>query len=268
MRAAFLILALGLWTGLLLPVQLLAVVVGSRLARVIPALYHRGNCRIIGLEVRRTGPPPTPAPALYVCNHASYLDILALSTLLDASFVAKAEVLGWPLFGVLAKAVNTIFVERKASRSGGQRAQMRARLEAGGSLILFPEGTSSDGNRVLPFNSTFFSLAETPINGQPLAVQPISVAYTHYNNLPMSRRDRPYLAWYGDMGLGTHLWQLLCRGPATVEVRFHEPMTLSDGSSRKSLAGACERVVAKGVSEALSGRVAPPLPAAPAGQPA
>ncbi len=70
------------------------------------------------------------------------------------------------------------------------------------------------------------------------------------------------------MGLGAHLWQLLCRGPATVEVRFHEPMTLSDGSSRKSLAGACERVVAKGVSEALSGRIARPLPAAPAGQPA
>ena len=268
MRAAFLSLALALWTGLLLPMQLLAVVVGSRLARVIPALYHRGNCRIIGLEVRRAGAPPAPAPALYVCNHASYLDIMVLSTLLDASFVAKAEVSGWPLFGVLAKVTNTIFVERKASRSGGQRAQMRARLEAGGSLILFPEGTSSDGNRVLPFNSTFFSLAETPVNGQPLAVQPISLAYTHYNNLPMSRRDRPYLAWYGDMGLGTHLWQLLCRGPATVEVRFHEPMTLSEGSSRKSLARECERMVAKGVSEALSGRVAPPLRAAVAGQPA
>ena len=235
-RAAVLAIVLILWTLLLLPLQLFSVIVGLRLQRLIPRLYHRGNCWLLGLKVRRIGASPAAAPTLYVANHASYLDILVLSTLLDASFVAKAEVAGWPLFGVLAKSVNTIFVERRASRSGGQRDQMRTRLEEGRSLILFPEGTSSDGNRVLPFNSTFFSLAELSVNGTPLSVQPISVAYTRYNHLPMSRRERPYLAWYGDMGLAGHLWDLLCRGPATVEVYFHAPLELGDGDSRKRLA--------------------------------
>jgi len=243
-----------LWTLTLLPLQLLFVLVGSRLQRLIPRLYHRGNCWLLGLEVQRSGSPPLPAPALYVANHASYLDIIVLSTLLDASFVAKAEVAGWPLFGILAKSVNTIFVERRVSRSGGQRDQMLARLEEGGSLVLFPEGTSSDGNRVLPFNSTFFSLAEVSVKGRPLSVQPISVAYTAYNHLPMSRRERPYLAWYGDMGLASHLWDLLCCGPATVEVCFHPPLMLGDGDSRKILAKRCERLVTGGVSALLSGR--------------
>jgi 1-acyl-sn-glycerol-3-phosphate acyltransferase len=253
-RAAMLAIVLILWTVLLLPLQLVFVVTGLWLQRVIPRLYHRVNCWLVGLEVHRTGAPRAEPPALYVANHASYLDILVLSTLLDASFVAKAEVAGWPLFGVLAKSVNTIFVERKASRSGGQRDQMRQRLESGGSLILFPEGTSSDGNRVLPFNSTFFSLAELSVNGAPLTVQPISLAYTRYNHLPMSRRERPYLAWYGDMGLAGHLWDLLCRGPATVEVFFHPPIELGDGSSRKVLAKRCEHLVTGGVSDLLSGR--------------
>ncbi|MDP6953376.1 MAG: 1-acyl-sn-glycerol-3-phosphate acyltransferase, partial [Alphaproteobacteria bacterium] len=100
-RAAMLAIVLILWTVLLLPLQLVFVVTGLWLQRVIPRLYHRVNCWLVGLEVHRTGAPRAEPPALYVANHASYLDILVLSTLLDASFVAKAEVAGWPLFGVL-----------------------------------------------------------------------------------------------------------------------------------------------------------------------
>jgi 1-acyl-sn-glycerol-3-phosphate acyltransferase len=250
---------------LLLPVQMLAVVTGSRLARVVPALYHRGNCRLVGLDIEYSGAPPAPPPALFVANHASYLDILVLSTLLDATFVAKAEVAGWPLFGLLARLVNSVFVERRPSRAGTHRTEIRRRLESGRSLILFPEGTSSDGNRVLPFNSTFFGAAEAPVNDWPVAVQPISIAYTRCNNLPMSRRERPYLAWYGDMDLAGHLWQLLCRGPVTVEVRFHAPLEAEAFGSRKALAAACQRMVAEGVSALLGGQ--PSRPVAPAALP-
>jgi 1-acyl-sn-glycerol-3-phosphate acyltransferase len=265
LSAALRALGLGLWTVLLLPVQILAVATGSRLARVVPALYHRGNCRLVGLEVKRSGAPPAPPPTLFVANHASYLDIVVLSTLLDASFVAKAEVAGWPLFGLLARLVNSVFVERRPSRAGAHRNEIRRLLESGRSLILFPEGTSSDGNRVLPFNSTFFGVAEAPVNGWPVAVQPISIAYTRCNDLPMSRRERPYLAWYGDMDLAGHLWQLLCRGPATVEVRFHAPIDADAFASRKALAVACQRKVAEGVSGLLGGR--PPRSVAPAALP-
>jgi 1-acyl-sn-glycerol-3-phosphate acyltransferase len=253
-RAAVTLVLLAGWTVLLLPVQMVAVLLHLPIARSVPALYHRGNCRLIGIDVRRTGAPLVDPPALYVCNHASYLDIVVLSTLLDASFVAKSEVAGWPLFGLLAKLVNTIFVDRRPSRSGAHRNEMRERLEAGRSLILFPEGTSSDGNRVLPFNSTFFAIVEEPIRGKPIPVQPISLAYTRYNNLPMSRRERPYLTWYGDTAMAGHLWRLLSIGRATVEVRFHPPVTIEPFGSRKALAAACEQTVVGGLSRLLSGR--------------
>lgn len=253
-RAAFTLVLLAGWTALLLPVQIIAVLLHLPIARIVPGLYHRGNCQLIGIDVRRTGVSPIDPPALYVCNHASYLDIVVLSTLLDASFVAKSEVAGWPLFGLLAKLVNTIFVERRPSRSGAHRNEMRERLEAGRSLILFPEGTSSDGNRVLPFNSTFFAIVEEPINGKPIPVQPITLAYTRYNNLPMSRRERPYLTWYGDTAMVGHLWRLLTIGRATVEVRFHPPVTIDAFGSRKALAAACGQSVAAGLSRLLSGR--------------
>lgn len=253
-RAAFTVVLLAIWTAVLLPVQMVAVLLNLPIARTVPALYHRGNCQLIGIDVRRTGTPSVDPPALYVCNHASYLDIVVLSTLLDASFVAKSEVARWPLFGLLAKLVNTIFVERRPSRSGAHRNEMRERLEAGRSLILFPEGTSTDGNRVLPFNSTFFATVEEPVHGKSIPVQPISLAYTRYNNLPMSRRERPYLTWYGDTAMVGHLWRLLTIGRATVEVRFHPPVTVDAFGSRKALAAACEQTVAMGLSKLLSGR--------------
>ncbi len=253
-RAAITLILLAIWTGLLLPVQMVAVLLHLPLARIIPGLYHGGICKLIGIDVKRTGETAVDPPALYVCNHASYLDIVVLSTLLDASFVAKIEVAGWPLFGLLAKLVNTIFVDRRPSRSGTHRNEMRERLEAGRSLILFPEGTSTDGNRVLPFNSTFFAIVEEPVGGKPIQVQPVTLAYTRYNNLPMSRRERPYLTWYGDTAMAGHLWRLLSIGRATVEVRFHRAVTIDAFGSRKALAAACGQTVAVGLANLLSGR--------------
>ena len=254
LRAAALALLLVLWTAALVPVQAAARAMGARLAHRVPGLYHRGVCRLIGLEVLAHGTPIGDRPALYVANHASYLDIPVLFTLLEGSFVAKLEVAGWPLFGLLARLADTVFVDRRPSRTSAPRNQMRARLEAGGRLILFPEGTSSDGNRVLPFNSTFFSVVEQPVSGRAVPVQPVSIAYTRTHNLPMGRRERPFFAWYGGMGMVAHLWWRLCDGPATVEVLFHAPLSIADHPSRKALAAACQRAVHEGVSRLLSGR--------------
>ncbi len=131
---------------------------------------------------------------------------------------------------------------------------MSARLEAGDSLILFPEGTSSDGNRVLPFKSGLFSVAELEPGGRPLTVQPVSIAYTMLDGLPMGRYLRPFFAWYGDMELVSHLWQWAGLGRLTVVVRFHEPVTLAQFGSRKVLSEHCYAVVSRGMSEALAGR--------------
>jgi len=227
---------------------------GWRARNSFPVWYHRRCCRLLGFRVVRRGKPVPDGPVLFVSNHCSYLDITVLGSLVPASFVAKTEVGQWPLFGALAKLQRSVFVDRQSFRAVKQRDEMSARLEAGDSLILFPEGTSSDGNRVLPFKSSLLSVAELEPGGQPLTVQPVSIAYTMLDGLPMGRYLRPFFAWYGDMDLVSHLWQWAGLGRLTVVVRFHEPVTLARFSSRKALSEHCYVVISRGMSEALAGR--------------
>lgn len=260
-----------LLTLLLTPAQGLAVALRSPLSRRLPILYHRLCARLLGLELVVRGERVASGPVLFVSNHSSYLDITVLGALLPASFVAKSEVAGWPLFGLLAKLSRTVFVERKARSSvGKQRDHIGDRLEAGDSLILFPEGTSSDGNRTLPFKSALFAVASRRIGDQPLTVQPISVTPTRLDGIPMGVAFRPFYAWYGDMDLALRLWQVFQLGGMTVEVEFHPPVTIDGFPNRKALADHCQRSIAQGVARAVSGRPTPapsptttPVPATP-----
>ena len=243
------------WTLLLLPAQALAVALKSPARFRIPRFYHAACARIAGIDIVVRGEPARPGPVLVVSNHSSYLDIMVLGALIRGSFVAKSEVAGWPGVGVLAKLQQTVFIERKArSTAARQRDDMKARLEAGDTLILFPEGTSSDGNRTLPFKTALFAVAGTRIDGKPLTVQPVSVTATRLDGLPMGFAFRPFYAWYGDMDLAPHLWQAFSAGRMEVVVEFHAPVTLDAFSSRKALAEHCHRAVAHGVARAVSGR--------------
>lgn len=243
----------------------------SRYARA----YFRVCNRLLGFRVVTRGAAQASAkPVLYVSNHASYLDILILGSVLDGCFVAKSEVAGWPGFGFLARVAQTVFVDRKRGATARERDQLSNRLAAGDSLILFPEGTSNDGNRVLPFKSAFFATAQATIaNGAPLPVQPVSVAYTLLDGRIMGRAFRPFYAWYGDMTLAGHLFAALGLGKLTVEVIFHPIVTIADFTDRKALANHCHDVVSNGVVAALAGRLdeervkthlPPPRPKAPA----
>lgn len=249
-------------TASLLPVQIFAIRFNRSLAVRLPLFYHRLCVRILGFRIRVHGQMETRGPVLFVCNHTSYSDISILGALLPASFVAKAEVAGWPLFGVLAKLQRTVFVDRRPARATGQRDEMMRRLEQGDNLILFPEGTSSDGNAVLPFKSALFSVAQVEPNGKPLVVQPVSIAYTRLDGMPVGRALRPYFAWYGDMTLAPHFWEIAGLGHATVDVVFHEPVTIEQYETRKGLAEHCFAVVARGVSTANAGRLDTLRPAA------
>lgn len=248
------------WTLALLPAQIVAVALARRLSFAIPVLYHKGACRALGLRLERRGMPVRDGPVLFVSNHSSYLDIHVLGAVLTGSFVAKQEVASWPLFGLCAKLQRSVFVDRKRGTSATQRDAIAGRLAKGDSLILFPEGTSNDGNRVLPFKSALLSVAENRVGDRPLTVQPVSLAYARHSNMPMGRGLRACYAWYGDMGLVDHLWRVLALGPATVVVRFHAPVTIDEFGGRKGLTSHCERAVSDGVMEALYG-VAPPAPA-------
>ena len=253
-RAACRLLAYFAWTLALIPLQIVLVVVGARAAKRLPQFYHRTCCRILGIKIETRGRPCREHPVLFVCNHTSYLDISVLGALIEGCFVAKSEVARWPLFGILAKLQRTVFVDRSARAAKGQRDEIAARLAAGDDLILFPEGTSSDGNRILPFKSALFAVAERPEGLPPLVVQPVSIAFTRLDGMPIGRNLRPYYAWYGDMDMASHMWGVAALGTVTVEVEFHPTATLAAFGSRKALALHCRNLVAGGLSAALSGR--------------
>ena len=223
---------------------------GSRFARC----YHRLCLRLLGFSVEVIGVPVPGRPTLFVANHMSYLDITVFGSVILGSFVAKSEVAGWPLFGLLAKLQRTVFVDRKRGSTAQQRDGISERLAAGDDLILFPEGTSGDGIHVLPFKSALFSAADRTIDGEPLTVQPVSLAYTRLDGIPIGRGRIPFFAWYGDMDLGAHLWRVAGLGHTSIELTFHPPVTLAALGSRKALAAHCHAVVAGGVAASLAGR--------------
>jgi 1-acyl-sn-glycerol-3-phosphate acyltransferase len=244
-------------TLLLMPVQAVLILVKSDAARRLPVFYHRWCGRILGIELDCRGVRSAHRPTLFVANHISYLDITVIGGAIEGSFVAKAEVSRWPLFGWLARLQRTIFVER-ANRAGAarQRDEIRKRLDNGDNLILFPEGTSNDGTHLLPFKSTLFAAAED----ERVLVQPVSVAYRLLDGMPLGRFYRPFFAWYGDMLMLPHLWTFLGFGRLTVVIIFHEPVRLADFASRKALSEHCWRVIGDGLSAALSGRLEAPAP--------
>lgn len=216
--------------------------------------WHKWCRWAIGMDVRCKGQPSQVSPTLFVSNHVSYLDIPALGSNLDATFVAKADVKKWPVFGLLCKLQRTVFVERDRRKIRDQRAELFQRLQDGDNLILFPEGTSGNGTFILPFKSALFSVAEWTFGGQALQIQPISIAYTTLDGIVLGRCLRPVYAWYGDMSMFGHFWKLLGAGRLGVDIIFHEPVTIARFGSRKRLSDHCERMVSEGLSAALGGR--------------
>jgi len=255
LRAVFIIAAFLCVTVLGMPVQWLLLKFKARAARTFPHHYHRLVAALFGMHIRVVGKPVTREGVLMVANHTSWADIVIFSAVTPLSFVAKTEVGTWPLFGTLARLQRTVFVERqRRSTTGESRDEIRDRLLDGDTLLLFPEGTSHDGNRVLPFKSALLGAAEARLaSGAHVKVQPVSVAFTGLHGLPMGRENRPSFAWYGDMEMVPHLWEAMLAGPLDVVVQFHEPLSL-DRMDRKTLAARARQIVQSGQALALAGR--------------
>jgi 1-acyl-sn-glycerol-3-phosphate acyltransferase len=243
----------------LMPVQALAVALNSGLARRLPRFYHRQVMRLFGFKIVVRGTPSQARPTLFVSNHSSYFDIEVLASLLEVSFVAKSDMKDWPFFGWLAKLQRSVFVDRRPANVGQHTSEVARRLAAGDDLVLFAEGTTSDGNRLLPFKSALFSVAEQAAPDRPLIIQPISVVPTALDGMPLGRALRVMYSWHGDMPLLPHAWQALTLGRITVVVEFHEAFAAA-GLSRKDLAARCHAEVAQGFARAISGRFDEPEP--------
>ncbi len=249
-----------LFTLLALPVQAVLLRLPGRGRIRFARFYWAGVRFLIGLKLQVVGAPSGPR-TLYLANHSSWLDIVVLGGVLEAPFVSKSEVGDWPLIGTVARLGRTVFISRARGRTGGEANAMRDRLTAGDSLILFPEGTSSDGCRVLPFRSSFLAVADAAER-----VQPVSVGYDRLGGLPACRRDRSVFAWYGDMDIGRHAWRLARHPGLRATVVLHEPVPPSAIPDRKALSAAVEGVVAAGAATMRQNRppvsMTLPLPAA------
>ena len=226
---------------------------------VFARFYWAVVSRLLGMHVRLIGnaaTAPGGRPVLFVANHTSWVDIPVLGGRLDASFVSKGEVARWPFVGTVARLGRTVFVSRQRGATGRERDAMRERLQAGDSLILFPEGTSSDGSRVLPFRTSFFAIAEGP---DPPLIQPVSVGYDRLAGLPTGRSSRPLFAWYGDMDMATHFWRLGQQSGLRATIVLHAPIDPAQFSNRKALSQAVWDVVADGASALRQNRPVQPL---------
>ncbi len=255
LRGSFRLLSYLVLTLSLLPFHLLALALGARaIVNGLPVIYHRLVCTILGIRVRVHGRRSEVTPTLFVCNHVSYLDIEVLGGLIPGSYVAKAEVATWPFFSTLAKAQRTIFIERRTGKTSSSRDEMLKRLNTGDNLMLFPEGTSSDGTRVLPFRSALFGVAQLRREGKPITVQSVAIAYTRLDGIPLGRYWRPLFAWFGDLDLVPHLWQMTCLGETEAVVTFFPPVDIDRLGDRKKLAEFCFRQVSLGVQAANCGR--------------
>jgi 1-acyl-sn-glycerol-3-phosphate acyltransferase len=257
-----------LWTLVSLLVQSAMIALPGRGKVVFARVYWSTMCRLVGLRVRMVGPrlrrhTAGGRPIVYVSNHSSWLDVLVLGGRLEACFIAKEEVAGWPLIGWIARLGRTVYVRRQRTSTGRERDDMRLRLSAGDDLILFPEGTTSDGSRVLPFRSAFLSIAELPAtaDGKPPLVQPVSVVYDRLAYLPTGRATRPLFAWYGDMDIGSHFWRLAQHRGLRATVLLHPPLDPAAFPSRKALAQATWAAVADGAAALRQNRPPRPVPA-------
>lgn len=246
-KAGFIIFVLTLVSLVLIPLQWVSIRLGLRVQRHLPLIWHRIASRLVGIKVKQVGAPAKDRPLLITANHASWVDITVLGSLIPLSFIAKSEVSGWPIFGLLAKLQRTIFVNRTRRTETGQVAdEIAERMAAGDAMVLFAEGTSNDGNCVLPFRSALLGAATRALgeNGDTeVWVQPLSVAYQGFYGLPMGRAHRPHVAWYGDMELPGHLWGIFTRGALDVIVTWGEPVLVDKSTDRKALTRQLENEV-------------------------
>jgi 1-acyl-sn-glycerol-3-phosphate acyltransferase len=271
-RALSVVVAFAVLTLVLLPFQLFGLAFGLRMQRTIPHLYHRILCTLIGVRIREVGQRSTATPSLILSNHVSWLDICVVTALGPVVFVAKREVAGWPVFGWLARLQRTIFINRQARhQTGAATREIAGRLLGGDAVVLFAEGTSSNGVRVLPFRSSLVGAVHHALGDGAhhthVTVQPMSLAYTGLDGLPMGRALCDRVAWYGDVELIPHLFQVLASGAVDVTVSWGEAVAYGIAADRKAIARTSETSVRRMTTAALHAAPRARTKVAPSEQP-
>ncbi|HYP63125.1 MAG TPA: lysophospholipid acyltransferase family protein [Acidocella sp.] len=240
------------WTLFAVPVQAFLLTRPGLGKERFARTYWRGVARTLGLRLRVIGELPAARPVLFVSNHSSWVDIVALGAVLPACFVAKGDVAGWQGIGTIARLGRTIFVSRARESVGREQRELAARLAAGDNIILFPEGTTSDGNHILPFASSFLTLAFGP--AQP-AVQPVTIVYDELDGRPAGPEGREEVAWHGDADLAPHFMKLGRRRSIRASIRLGTPIAPGAYQNRKTLTAVLEQEITTTAAALWEGRL-------------
>ncbi len=268
-RAGAGVVVLALYTVLAGPLQLVAIRRGWGLARILPVVWHRIALAALGGRVRTHGRLAADRPLLVLANHVSWLDIVVIGSRHPVSFVAKADVAGWPVFGTLARLQRTVFVDRlRRSRTGETVAELGRRLAEGDAMVLFAEGTSHTGERVLPFRPALVGAVREAITAadgrhRAVALQPLAIAYVRREGVRLGRVGRRRYAWIGDAELLDNIRAVIAGGRFEVELRYAPVRGLDGAADRKQATRAAERTVGAMLARANAGL---PEPAPPAGE--
>ncbi|MBP1183198.1 lysophospholipid acyltransferase family protein [Methylobacterium sp. PvR107] len=256
---AWRVAALAFAFAVLGPPHWLALRLLGRRATLAPILFHRIFLRLFSVRVMQSGSPPAPGEAaLVLANHVSWLDIAAIGSLRPLSFVAKSEIAGWPVISALAALQRTIYIDRqRRGATAAVSAAMGHRLAEGELVVLFAEGTTSDGTRLLPFRSALVGAARAALQAEAgcgrVRLQPLAITYPRRNGLPVTRAERAEIAWYGDMELAPHLAAFVQGGPIDVHVVWGAPIAFEAKTDRKAATAAAEaevRAALRGVGAA------------------
>jgi 1-acyl-sn-glycerol-3-phosphate acyltransferase len=242
-----------------LPAHGLILRFAPRQGLLLPRHFHRFVCKVLGVRITVVGePPPRRERTLIVANHVSWLDIPVIGARRPVSFIAKSEIAGWPVISHLARLQRTIFIDRgRRGDTAGVSAAVGERLVNGDDIVLFAEGTTGDGSRILPFRSSLLGAVKQALGPEgegEILVQPLAVLYTGRHGLPGGRHGRAELAWTGDIALAPHLAAVLSGGPIDVSLVWGDPMRLGANHSRKEAARLAEEAVRAAARRTFRGR--------------
>jgi 1-acyl-sn-glycerol-3-phosphate acyltransferase len=254
------LLLVMLWTLAAAPVQSLLLLLPGRGAERFARSYWSGVRRILNIKLTIHGELTRHRPAIFIVNHASWLDIVVLGSVLPACFVAKGEIAHWPGIGIIARLGRTVFVSRGRIAVERERRLILDRLAGGDNIILFPEGTTSDGARILRFQTSFLALAEAPSNPD---IQLATLVYDRIDGLPVRRSDRPVISWYGDMTMAGHIPGVGRLRSLHATLVLDAPIPAGTYPDRKQLASALETRLATNAAALRQGRPITPLSSPP-----
>ena len=252
LRLIFILFILIFIIAVSIPTQILFNIAGFKLKKLYPLFFYKVIKIVLGININfdKAKLNKKYNGVLYIANHVSWFDIICLGTLLNARFIAKKEVSKMGIFGFLASLSNTFFIDNENKNKIIEYNHLiRKKLKEGENFIIFPEGTTTNGNGIINFKSSMLECAFD--DKRQINIQPISICYSKLNNIPMGIYLRRNIAWVGDISMVAAMANFLRSGRITVDIIFHEIMSSNNFKNRKELTVYCENQILSGLNKTI-----------------